>query len=331
MIALEVDKPATSYEAILETEKPNPEKLPNIRVLPETTQPTAGSQTRIVIESLDDDNRRKTKGGLILFITITKDNEPIVLCPVKDNNDGTYLTVFPAPAEGEYYVKVKAGRVEIESASFVMKSKRKEDSLECSVCGEKVFEEHFSINERHFHIGCFKCDICERNLDPLHNVGYVDQKIYCSDHYKELFIKQCHGCAEPITGIGLVAFNKHYHPECFVCKTCGKKLLGRRHSEYNGMVFCAEHGVIEPPPAEIDGSLSDFMEGGMMQQHTLVPIYLDSPDAQSTVQIKIGPESITVAKAIEIISSKLNITEDKTDSYCLCAANEGEGINSLFC
>ncbi|XP_050949719.1 LOW QUALITY PROTEIN: LIM domain kinase 1 [Labeo rohita] len=49
-----------------------------------------------------------------------------------------------------------------------------------------------------------------------------DGQFFCKKDYGSRFGEQCHGCSESITtGLIMVAGKHKYHPECFLCESCG--------------------------------------------------------------------------------------------------------------
>ncbi|XP_073680452.1 LIM domain kinase 1 [Garra rufa] len=67
-----------------------------------------------------------------------------------------------------------------------------------------------------------KARCCECN-SVLSNWYYErDGQFFCKKDYWARFGEQCHGCSESITtGLIMVAGKHKYHPECFLCESCG--------------------------------------------------------------------------------------------------------------
>uniref|UniRef100_A0A8C1SNQ5 LIM domain kinase 1 n=1 Tax=Cyprinus carpio TaxID=7962 RepID=A0A8C1SNQ5_CYPCA len=50
----------------------------------------------------------------------------------------------------------------------------------------------------------------------------LDGQFFCKKDYWSRFAEQCHGCSESITtGLIMVAGKHKFHPECFLCESCG--------------------------------------------------------------------------------------------------------------
>uniref|UniRef100_A0A6Q2XM61 LIM domain kinase 1 n=1 Tax=Esox lucius TaxID=8010 RepID=A0A6Q2XM61_ESOLU len=48
-------------------------------------------------------------------------------------------------------------------------------------------------------------------------------QLYCKGHYWGRYGEHCHGCTEPIsTGLIMFAGEQKFHPECFICRSCGR-------------------------------------------------------------------------------------------------------------
>uniref|UniRef100_A0A672RUX1 LIM domain kinase 1 n=1 Tax=Sinocyclocheilus grahami TaxID=75366 RepID=A0A672RUX1_SINGR len=65
-----------------------------------------------------------------------------------------------------------------------------------------------------------ECCVC--NLVLSHWYYERDGQFFCKKDYWSRFGEQCHGCSESITtGLIMVAGKHKYHPECFLCESCG--------------------------------------------------------------------------------------------------------------
>jgi len=51
----------------------------------------------------------------------------------------------------------------------------------------------------------------------------------------------CGGCGLAMTGQGVMALNKPWHKECFVCTTCGTSLMKGGFHEHEGKLYCPSH------------------------------------------------------------------------------------------
>ncbi|XP_030287962.1 actin-binding LIM protein 2 isoform X12 [Sparus aurata] len=89
----------------------------------------------------------------------------------------------------------------------------------CCGCGKEFKNEQSLVAlDKHWHLGCFKCKVCNKVL----NAEYIskDGIPYCEMDYHAMFGIQCESCKKYITGKVLEAGEKHYHPSCARCARC---------------------------------------------------------------------------------------------------------------
>ncbi|XP_048027357.1 actin-binding LIM protein 2 isoform X10 [Megalobrama amblycephala] len=89
----------------------------------------------------------------------------------------------------------------------------------CCGCGKEFKNEQSLVAlDKHWHLGCFKCKVCNKVL----NAEYIskDGIPYCEADYHAMFGIQCETCKKYITGKVLEAGEKHYHPTCAKCARC---------------------------------------------------------------------------------------------------------------
>ncbi|XP_013872932.1 actin-binding LIM protein 2 [Austrofundulus limnaeus] len=89
----------------------------------------------------------------------------------------------------------------------------------CCGCGKEFKNEQSLVAlDKHWHLGCFKCKVCNKVL----NAEYIskDGIPYCEMDYHAMFGIQCESCKNYITGKVLEAGEKHYHPSCARCARC---------------------------------------------------------------------------------------------------------------
>uniref|UniRef100_A0A665U584 Actin binding LIM protein family, member 2 n=1 Tax=Echeneis naucrates TaxID=173247 RepID=A0A665U584_ECHNA len=91
--------------------------------------------------------------------------------------------------------------------------------LNCCGCGKEFKNEQSLVAlDKHWHLGCFKCKVCNKVL----NAEYISKEgiPYCEMDYHAMFGIQCESCKKYITGKVLEAGEKHYHPTCARCARC---------------------------------------------------------------------------------------------------------------
>uniref|UniRef100_A0A8D2ZUJ9 Actin-binding LIM protein 2 n=1 Tax=Scophthalmus maximus TaxID=52904 RepID=A0A8D2ZUJ9_SCOMX len=89
----------------------------------------------------------------------------------------------------------------------------------CCGCGKEFKNEQSLVAlDKHWHLGCFKCKVCNKVL----NAEYIskDGIPFCEMDYHAMFGIQCESCKKYITGKVLEAGEKHYHPSCARCVRC---------------------------------------------------------------------------------------------------------------
>nr|XP_043876678.1 actin-binding LIM protein 2 isoform X1 [Solea senegalensis] len=89
----------------------------------------------------------------------------------------------------------------------------------CCGCGKEFKNEQSLVAlDKHWHLGCFKCHVCNKVL----NAEYIskDGIPFCEMDYHAMFGIQCESCKKYITGKVLEAGEKHYHPTCARCARC---------------------------------------------------------------------------------------------------------------
>lgn len=111
----------------------------------------------------------------------------------------------------------------------------------CSKCGQKVSGEGTGCTamDKLFHIKCFLCVKCGCQLTG--QVFYkVEEEVFCEADYLDT-LETCWVCNNRITERILRATGKCFHPECFVCEFCGKKLDGVQFTVDNfNKIHCIE-------------------------------------------------------------------------------------------
>uniref|UniRef100_A0A3Q2D8E1 Actin binding LIM protein family, member 2 n=1 Tax=Cyprinodon variegatus TaxID=28743 RepID=A0A3Q2D8E1_CYPVA len=100
----------------------------------------------------------------------------------------------------------------------------------CCGCGKEFRNEQSLVAlDKHWHLGCFKCKVCNKVL----NAEYIskDGIPYCEMDYHAMFGIQCESCKKYITGKVLEAGEKHYHPSCARCARC-EQMFGEGEEMY---------------------------------------------------------------------------------------------------
>lgn len=103
----------------------------------------------------------------------------------------------------------------------------------CQCCKKKCSGEVLRVQDKYFHIPCFKCKVCQNSLAQG---GFFckDGEYFCTKDYQDLFGTKCSHCGKFVEGEVVTALGKTYHSSCFTCARCRSLkqtfLLQRYHS-----------------------------------------------------------------------------------------------------
>uniref|UniRef100_A0A8C5KEI0 LIM domain kinase 1 n=1 Tax=Jaculus jaculus TaxID=51337 RepID=A0A8C5KEI0_JACJA len=91
----------------------------------------------------------------------------------------------------------------------------------CASCGQRIYDgRYLQALDADWHADCFRCCDCSASLSQQYYEK--DGQLFCKKDYWARYGESCHGCSEHITkGLVMVAGELKYHPECFICLTCG--------------------------------------------------------------------------------------------------------------
>ncbi|XP_020707933.1 actin-binding LIM protein 2 isoform X6 [Athalia rosae] len=120
----------------------------------------------------------------------------------------------------------------------------------CQACKKKCSGEVLRVQDKYFHIGCFKCAQCNASLAQG---GFFAREgsYYCTKDYRERWGTKCAGCGEYVEGDVVTAGEKHaFHPNCFHCQRCRQPLLGQgaKVTLVQGQALC--HRCVSIPVRE---------------------------------------------------------------------------------
>eukprot|EP00043_Microstomoeca_roanoka_P017212 m.179044 g.179044 ORF g.179044 m.179044 type:complete len:632 (-) comp16599_c0_seq7:1004-2899(-) len=111
----------------------------------------------------------------------------------------------------------------------------------CAACDETIHQpkQVFELDTT-WHFRHFACYVCDANLTEAATYVPRDGKPLCMDCYREHIADKCIACGLAIDasrgGGGKISIqDKHWHPDCFVCKLCKDPLKVWRGS---GRVVC---------------------------------------------------------------------------------------------
>ncbi|XP_074148234.1 actin-binding LIM protein 3 isoform X8 [Sminthopsis crassicaudata] len=93
--------------------------------------------------------------------------------------------------------------------------------IQCYRCGDTCKGEVVRVQNNHFHIRCFTCQVCGCDLAQS-GFFFKNREYICTQDYQQLYGTRCHSCRDFITGEVISALGRTYHPKCFVCSLCRK-------------------------------------------------------------------------------------------------------------
>uniref|UniRef100_A0A8B9I686 Actin binding LIM protein family member 3 n=1 Tax=Anser brachyrhynchus TaxID=132585 RepID=A0A8B9I686_9AVES len=127
--------------------------------------------------------------------------------------------------------------------------------IQCYRCGDTCKGEVVRVQNNHFHIRCFTCQVCGCNLAQS-GFFFKNQEYICTHDYQQLYGTRCDSCGDFITGEVISALGRTYHPKCFVCSTCRKPFpIGDKVTFSGKDCVCqnCSHSLISTKPIKIHG------------------------------------------------------------------------------
>lgn len=109
----------------------------------------------------------------------------------------------------------------------------------CFKCHSIIEEGHIKFKGEAYHPYHFNCNLCGIELNET--AREKDGNLFCLRCHDKTGIPICAACRRPIEGRIVMAFNKAWHVEHFVCAKCEKPFLGTKHFEKNGLAYCETH------------------------------------------------------------------------------------------
>jgi len=70
------------------------------------------------------------------------------------------------------------------------------------------------------------------------NFHVYDDKVYCPQHFEELFLQRCAGCNTIIKGQYVKVLDQHFHPQCWKCSDCGAVISSDNCGQSGGKFYC---------------------------------------------------------------------------------------------
>ncbi|KAJ5072181.1 lim domain family [Anaeramoeba ignava] len=152
--------------------------------------------------------------------------------------------------DGQYYCQKCLDLINDSKTRVVSDFRPK--SLTCETCGLPISSGVIEALGKSYHPNCFLCSKCGLKLRASKFYEYYGKPICELCHDREIgpSVKNtkttttitssliCHTCNLPITSGAIEALGRHYHPNCFICSRCGKKLPTSKFFEQYGSPIC---------------------------------------------------------------------------------------------
>ncbi|XP_013785692.1 actin-binding LIM protein 3-like, partial [Limulus polyphemus] len=103
----------------------------------------------------------------------------------------------------------------------------------CEACRKKCIGNALRVQEKYFHVDCFKCTVCSTSLA---SGGFFFKAgcYYCTADYQKKFGTKCAACGDYVEGEVVSALGNTYHQRCFVCARCRKVFPTGEKVTYTG-------------------------------------------------------------------------------------------------
>lgn len=138
----------------------------------------------------------------------------------------------------------------------------------CQCCKKKCTGEVLRVQDKYFHIACFKCSVCKNSLAQG---GFFckDGQYYCTPDYQSRFGTKCAKCEKYVEGEVVSALGNTYHQACFTCAKCKQAFPSGERVTYTGkIVLCSkcsnlpeENNIQNNSGAECSGCHGELKEG----------------------------------------------------------------------
>ncbi|XP_035531189.1 actin-binding LIM protein 2 isoform X6 [Morone saxatilis] len=190
----------------------------------------------------------------------------------------------------------------------------------CCGCG-KVFKNEQSLValDKHWHLGCFKCKVCNKVL----NAEYIskDGIPFCEMDYHAMFGIQCESCKKYITGKVLEAGEKHYHPTCARCVRCEQMFAEGEEMYLQGSSIwhppCRQAAKQEEKSKQVRIQLTDVPEQQVTRTSsesiTSVPASSASGSPSRVIYAKLGEEMLDYKDLAALPKTKAIYNIDRPD------------------
>uniref|UniRef100_A0A1B6D845 LIM zinc-binding domain-containing protein n=1 Tax=Clastoptera arizonana TaxID=38151 RepID=A0A1B6D845_9HEMI len=128
----------------------------------------------------------------------------------------------------------------------------------CAGCRQPIKDVIVQALNKSWHQEHFVCTHCKKPITAS-KFNVNDGLPYCENDYTNLILKKCFKCDQPIRDVVIVAGNKTWHKEHFVCSSCNQPLSNKSFYQENEQPLCQncyEH-LICPKCSECNHPITD--------------------------------------------------------------------------
>uniref|UniRef100_A0A8C9TBC8 Actin binding LIM protein family, member 3 n=1 Tax=Scleropages formosus TaxID=113540 RepID=A0A8C9TBC8_SCLFO len=135
-----------------------------------------------------------------------------------------------------------------------LRSRQSSTTVLCFRCQEVCRGEVVRVQNVHFHVKCFTCQVCGCDL-ARSGFFQKNEEYICTTDYQRLYGTRCDSCGDFITGEVVSALGRAYHPKCFVCSVCRKPFpIGDRVTFSGKQCICQQCSLtLVSEPVKIHG------------------------------------------------------------------------------
>ena len=150
----------------------------------------------------------------------------------------------PSTRSSDYPAGLTNGGAAPDDLDAFIASALAEQAIPCAACGSNITTtDGICINNKYYHRACFQCGLCSKLFSPADEIFMgADNQILCQDCKtsnpdKVKTAEVCVYCKRPIHTAAMVALDRKWHPECFVCTDCSVALTGF-FRDSGGVPYC---------------------------------------------------------------------------------------------
>jgi hypothetical protein len=119
----------------------------------------------------------------------------------------------------------------------------------CAKCSKPINGQVFEALDQKFHLDCFVCEVGPHKIGEAASFHVYQEKVYCPQHFEELFLQRCAECGKVIQGQYVKILDSHFHPECWKCHGCSKNINSGDCAQQGGKFYCKTCFTTLPPSA----------------------------------------------------------------------------------